>query len=41
MGVLEVEEAPSLGVVEVPNLVGEASRIQAALLQVAEAACRA
>ena len=41
MDVLEGEEVPSLEVVEVPNLVAEASRIQAALLRVAEVACRA
>ena len=39
--VSEGEEVPSLEVVEVPNLVAEASRIQAALLRVVEVACRA
>ena len=39
--VSEGEEVPSLEVVEVPNLVEAASRIQAALLRVAEVACRA
>ena len=41
MDVLEGEEVPSLEVVEVPNQVEEASRIQAALLRVVEVACRA
>ena len=41
MDVLEGEEVPSLEAVEVPNLAEEASRIQAALLRVAEVACRA
>ena len=41
MDVLEGEGVPSLEVVEVPNLVEEASRIQAALLRVVEVACRA
>lgn len=41
MDVLEGEEVPSREVVEVPSLVAEASRIQAALLRVVEVACRA